>query len=114
MSRWGLNYKGPEILTPEEWNAVVDALNELDSRVVGGEASFTGDGTTKTFTIPHGLGATPMVVMVGKGAPNLPDIDYFTADAVNISVVFKSAPASGANVRIWWIAIKTPSPPPSG
>jgi hypothetical protein len=110
----GVKLQGPEILTPEEWNAVVDALNELDNRISAGQASFTGDGTTTTFNIPHGLGEVPWVVMVGKGSANLPDIDYFTADAVNISVVFKSAPASGANVRIWWIAIKTPSPPPSG
>jgi len=29
MSKWGLKHKGVEILTPEEWNTVVDALDEL-------------------------------------------------------------------------------------
>jgi len=62
MSRWNLVYKGVEILTPEEWNRVVDALEELDKRspleFKGGLATFTGDGTTTTFTITHGLETT--------------------------------------------------------
>jgi len=32
LSRWELAYKGVETLTPEEWNRVVDALDELDKR----------------------------------------------------------------------------------
>jgi hypothetical protein len=111
MSRWGLYYKGAEIVAPEEWNNLIDALNELDTRVVGGQALFTGDGSTTVFNIPHGLGETPLVAIVGKGATALPDIDYWTADSVNISVVFKTPPPSGADVRIWWIAVKMPSSP---
>jgi len=42
MSKWGLKYKGVEILTPEEWNKVVDALEELDSRCVAGANTFLG------------------------------------------------------------------------
>jgi hypothetical protein len=49
--------------------------------------------------------------MVGKGSPDLPDIDYFTADAVSITVVFKSPPPE-TTFSIWWIAIRTPSTPP--
>jgi len=109
MSRWGVYYKGAEILTPEEWNRMVDALNELDQRVAGGQAIFTGDGSTTTFEIPHGLGETPMTIMVAKGSPGLPDIDYCTANEVNIYVTFKTPPPSGIDVRIWWIAVKTPS-----
>jgi hypothetical protein len=111
MSRWGLTYKGAEILTPAEWNAVIDALNELDSRVVGGRAELTGDGTTTSFNIPHGLDEEPLAVMVGKGSSDLPDIDYFTADAVSITVVFKSPPP-GTTFYVWWIAIRVPSTPP--
>jgi hypothetical protein len=111
MSRWGLTYKGAEILTPAEWNVVVDALNELDSRVVGGKAQFTGNGAATSFDIPHGLGEVPLAVMVGKGSPDVPDIDYFTADATNITVVFKSPPIG--DFEVWWIAVKTPSTPSS-
>jgi hypothetical protein len=104
MSRWGLHYKGAEILEPAEWNHLVDALNELDRRVVGGKASLTGDGSTTTFTIPHGLDAEPLTVMVGKASSGIPDIDYFTADSTNITVVFKSAPPS-VTFDLWWIAV---------
>jgi len=85
-------------------------LNELDKRSPlefnGGTVSFTGDGATTTFTFAHGLSTTPTVVLVGKQASGLPDIDCWTADATNISVVFKSAPASGVEVRLWWFALR--------
>jgi parallel beta-helix repeat protein len=32
MSHWGLTYKGVEIVTPEEWNKLIDALDELYER----------------------------------------------------------------------------------
>ena len=105
MSRWGLTYKGVEVLTPEEWNLVIDALNDLDKRVLGGLASFTGDGSTKTFQITHGVGATPTSVMVGKGAADLPDLDYWEADETHITVTFKTPPADGATIKLWWLAL---------
>jgi len=106
MSKWGLSYKGVEILTPEEWNLVVDALNDLDARINGGLASFTGDGSTITFQIPHGLEVSPKAVLVGKGASGLPDLDYHEADSTHIYVHFKTAPPSGASVKLWWVALK--------
>jgi hypothetical protein len=100
----------PYVLTPEEWNSVVDALNELDSRapagIKGGVASFTGDGTTTSFTIAHGLGSTPTVALVGKKTSELPDIDYWDADTTNITVVFKSPPDDGKTFQLWWLALK--------
>lgn len=33
MSRWGLRYKTFEVLWPDEWNAVVDALDELSKNL---------------------------------------------------------------------------------
>lgn len=110
MSKWGLTYKGTEILTPEEWNRVVDALEELDgrspARVRAGVATFSGDGATTAFSIAHGLGAAPTAALVGKAASGLPDIDYWEADATYIVVHFKSAPPAGAEVRIWWLAVR--------
>ncbi|RKY29149.1 MAG: hypothetical protein DRP74_09205 [Candidatus Omnitrophota bacterium] len=109
MSKWGLAYKGGEILTPEERNKVVDALEELDSRtpteIKGGIVAFEGDGATTTFQIAHGLSTTPTTCFVGKGASGLPDIDYWEANPTYITVHFKSAPASGVSVTLWWLAI---------
>jgi hypothetical protein len=107
MSWKGLTHKGTEILTPEEWNKVVDALDELKAMIKGGLGEFTGDGTTTTFNIAHGLGAVPTSAIVGKGASDLPDIDYWVTDETNITVYFKTPPASGATVKIWWIALKS-------
>jgi len=106
MSRWGLGYKAVELLTPEEWNKAVDALDDLDQRIKCGSAEFTGDGSTTTFQIAHGIGATPACVIVGKGSSDLPDIDYWTADDTYITVYFKSAPSSGVTIKLWWIALK--------
>jgi hypothetical protein len=44
--------------------------------------------------------------MVVKGASGLPDIDYITVDESSINVTFKTPPADGANVAIWWLAVK--------
>jgi hypothetical protein len=111
MSWLGLTYKGVEILTPEEWNLVIDALNDLHNRVKGGLASFTGDGSTKTFQITHGVGTTPVSAIVGKGASDLPDLDYWTADETYITVTFKTAPANGATIKLFWLALKPPATP---
>lgn len=109
MSRWGLRYKGTEILTPSEWNAVVDALEDLDTRIACGVASFSGDGTTTEFMIEHGMATTPSSVVCGKRLPGLPDIDYWDVDDLYITVVFKEPPPSGTNnVQIWWIAVVKP------
>jgi hypothetical protein len=107
MGRYDHLYSRPlERITTAWRNSIVDALNELESRLRGGHASFTGDGATTTFSIPHGLGVQPVAVIVGKGSPGLPDIDYWVADSVNIYVTFKSPPGSGVEVRVWWIAVK--------
>ena len=37
MSKWGLRHKGVEVLTPSEWNAVVDALDELHGTLTSGQ-----------------------------------------------------------------------------
>lgn len=108
MAYWGLRYKKVEPLTPSEWNKVVDALDELNTRspkkFACGIAIFSGDGATREFKIEHGLLATPTCVLCGKGGADLPDIDYWTADDAYVTVVFKSAPPEGLdNVKIWYL-----------
>lgn len=76
-------------------------------KIKGGKMTFSGDGATTTFYIPHHLGEVPTVALVGKAVENLPDIDYWEADVSNIKVHFKTAPAHGTdNVILWWLAIK--------
>ena len=71
----------------------------------GGPAIFSGDGSTTTFSIPHSLVQTPITYYVQKATSGLPDIDYVEADGTNLTVHFKSAPASGTdNVKLRWYA----------
>lgn len=112
MSYWGLGYKRAEPLRLSEWNKLVDILDEINRRIpkkmVASTAIFSGDGTTTEFQIEHGLEETPTCVICGKGAPNLPDIDYWVAGSAYITVVFKSAPPEGTdNIKIWYLAIIT-------
>lgn len=112
MSYWGLKYKKAEPLKISEWNTLVDALDELNTRtpkkLVASYAIFSGDGTTTEFQIEHGLNGAPTCVICGKGAPDLPDIDYWTSDGTYITVVFKSPPSEGIdNVKIWYFALIT-------
>jgi len=111
VSKWGLSYKAIEPLMPEEWNAVVDALNELNNRcpleIHGGLAVFSGDGSTIVFRITHGLTGTPTTVSVVKAVGDLPDIDHVEVDATYIDVYFKSPPPSGTdNVKLFYIAMR--------
>jgi len=70
-----------------------------------GTTTLNGDGSTVTFTIPHGLTAAPTCFLALKAIASLPGIDYVGADATKISVTFTSAPASGTgNVVLTWYA----------
>jgi len=110
MGSWARIPPSRHILTPEEWNRVVDAIEELDGRAPverkGGVASFTGDGVATEFTIAHGLTAAPTVAFVGKKTSGLPAIDSWDADATNIVVRFVSAVASGVSFELWWLALR--------
>jgi len=111
MSKWGLGYKGTEILTPEEWNAVVDALEELNARapqkIKGGTFTANGDGATTQFDIEHGMGETPNLVLVGAMSEDASGDKWWDVDETYIHVYFKTAPPSGTeNVKLWWLALK--------
>jgi parallel beta-helix repeat protein len=71
----------------------------------GGVATFSGDGSTKTFTIAHGLASTPTKVLVTAGSDAAKGDFYVTADATNITVTYATAPPSGTNnVVLNWYA----------
>jgi hypothetical protein len=71
----------------------------------GGTATFSGNGSTTTFTIAHGLASTPTKVLVTAGSSAAKGDFYVTASATNITVTYGTAPASGTNnVILNWYA----------
>lgn len=99
------------MLTPDEWNRVVDALQELDGRAVleynGGLASFSGDGATTQFSISHGLSARPTVPFVFPASPDARRPFYLDVTDTAILVNFESPPPTGTdNVKLYWFAVR--------
>jgi hypothetical protein len=68
-----------------------------------GTATFSGDGSTTTFTIAHGLAGTPKSWRVEAGSADAKGDKYVTAGATNLTVTFATAPPSGTNnvVLVW-------------
>lgn len=88
-------------------DGVVIPKGELTSLVVhsGGTSAQNGDGRETTFKIAHGLPITPTYWSVVKGSDVKQDIDYITADATDLNVVFKAGPPAGSgNVVLVWKA----------
>ena len=70
-------------------------------------ATFSGDGTTAQFQIPHGLSSQPSSWIVQSGTADGSDISHVTADGTNLTVNYSSAPPSGTdNIELNWIAIQ--------
>ena len=70
-----------------------------------GTSTFSGDGSTTQFTIPHGLVAEPSKVQVTPMSADAAGDFYVTKDATNIYVNYKTAPTSGSdNVVLSWYA----------
>ena len=70
-----------------------------------GTATFSGDGTTTTFTIAHGLVSTPTTYYVEAASADAAGDKYVTADDTNLTVTFATAPPSGTdNVVLKWEA----------
>lgn len=78
------------------------------SYVKGGVANFTGDNTTETFIIPHGLGVVPRTHYVTRNMDesDLPSLFSSMADATNITVKFSTAPMTGVSIALNWGAFK--------
>jgi len=74
----------------------------LNSENVG-TALASGNGSTTTFNIAHGLGSTPYMAFVQCSTHS--NTFTFSYDATNITVVFGTAPPSGTNnVKFQWKA----------
>lgn len=60
-----------------------------------GTALASGNGSTTTFNVAHGLGSTPYQAMILCSTHT--NVFTYTYDATNIIVVFTTAPPSGTN-----------------
>jgi hypothetical protein len=84
-------------------NLGVATKHYVDSRVRGGEAFFSGDGTTKSFFVAHGLGATPSRCILSPG--NQASLNcWYTKDATNVGINYATAPANGVSIAVSWSA----------
>jgi len=72
-----------------------------------GIATFSGDGSTTTFSIPHGLVSTPSKYGVSPLTPDADAPRTITVDATNITITFSTAPPSGTdNIKFgWWARV---------
>jgi hypothetical protein len=69
-----------------------------------GASTASGNGSTTTFNIPHGLGAIPHDVVINCASFTNPFT--YTLTSTNIVVVFTTAPTSGTNnVIFYWSAV---------
>ena len=70
-----------------------------------GTASFSGDGSTTQFAIPHGLAGAPSRAVVTPLSADAAGDHYVTWDDVNIYVNYLTAPPAGTdNVKLAWMA----------
>jgi hypothetical protein len=71
----------------------------------GSRVTFSGDGTTTSFTFPHGLYGMPLAVAITPGSAAAAAPFYWSANTSDITVTFVSAPAAGtSNVVLGWTA----------
>lgn len=72
-----------------------------------GSSTKSGDASTTTFTIAHGLGSSPGFYDVVPTSTDADDDFFLTIDSTNITVNYPFAPPSGTNnlTYVWRAAI---------
>lgn len=76
-----------------------------------GTETFSGDGLTKTFNIPHELSAKPDAYWVTPlSSDTVTGLWHVSADETNITITYLTAPVSGTdNIEFNWVAFNQPS-----
>ncbi len=69
-----------------------------------GTAKFKGNGSTTSFTMPHGLVSTPSTYYVQNANDTSSVIKYVEADSIKLTVHFSAAPSAGNDVVLKWRA----------
>lgn len=88
------------------------SFEELKSQIITGNLdlnlstiTFSGDGVTASFIIPHNLPGTPPIYIVQPSSQDALGIAYITADDTNLTVVYSIAPPGGTNnITLKWLA----------
>jgi len=84
---------------------VVFKRNRGYATKTSGVATFSGDGTTTQFKIPHGLVKGPSKVLATPASKDASGSFYVTADSTYIYVNYFTAPPTGTNnVVLYWYA----------
>lgn len=81
-------------------------LQPFSNTQLTGLATFSGNGSTNFFTIPHNLGTQPsyMNVTPYNSATGTAGIDHISVDTTNMTVFTKTAPVTGTNnVSFYWM-----------
>ena len=90
-----------EVTANPTTNLGVATKQYVDNRMRGGEAFFTGDGTTTTFFVSHGLGVTPsraQLTPLNQASLNC----WYTKDATLLGINFATPPSNGATIAVSW------------
>lgn len=92
-------------LTGTNWYVVRVVISDIQTK--SGTLTYSGDGTSTTKTIPHGIIGTPTFFQVTPSSIDSGNagIKYVTANATNLTVTFNTAPITGTNnVKLTWKA----------
>jgi hypothetical protein len=74
--------------------------------VKGGVATKSGDGTTKVFTIAHGMATTPAVALVKPSSINAFGEFVTSYDGTNVTLTYQNAPPTGSgNLEYQWVTM---------
>lgn len=84
---------GLNVTDDGDGTVTVDSDDELDSN----QGTFSGDDSTTTFDVSHGLGATPSTFFVTAATDDASGFSHATAGSSNITVNYDTAPPSGTD-----------------
>lgn len=71
-----------------------------------GSAEITGDGSTTSFTISHGLATTPSLVLITPTNQSMAEATWWVSakSSTTFTITFASAPANGVRLSFDWYA----------
>lgn len=91
-------------VTPADMAAAI-AASAYVSPSKRGVSTQSGNGVTLLYYIPHGLGVKPAYFNAPAKRGDAVGLYGIDADATNIIIEYKVAPASGTNNLVWfWVA----------
>ena len=90
------------------WTAPVGTASGASGNgsIIRGVSTKTGNGSTKVFTIAHGMSATPSAYFVHPTSVDALGSFILSVDATNITVTYSVAPPSGtSNLTYTWVVM---------